>query len=110
MFIPGRVEYSLADGGDTSASSSGSTDTQTLEPADGSSGVILSVESPPIRVTFGRGNRPSPKNGIRLDPGTHFLPIAEPINFVSLHDERPAHVNAIWLRFKPSPHEPASAA
>ena len=95
-----RLEYDIAEkGAHETATSTGSDDPGSLSPPEDAIACYFTVESPPVRVSFD-GEQPSPRHGLLLQPGEHFLPIAHPIRFVSAHEERPATISILWLRPK----------
>jgi hypothetical protein len=98
MHIAGKINYDPTS--QTSASSSGPTDVQTVSPPSGADAVAFSLESPPIRVTFD-GKKPTPHHGLLLRSGDHFLPFAKQMKFASVEQGREAIVNFLWLKLRP---------
>jgi hypothetical protein len=98
MHIAGTIAYDP--GSQTSSTSNGPNDVQTVTPPSGAEGVALSIESPPIRVTFD-GKKPAPHHGLLLRSGDHFFPFAKPMKFASTTPGRDAIVNFLWLKLRP---------
>jgi hypothetical protein len=98
MHIAGNIAYDPLS--QTSSTSGGPNDVQTVNPPARSEGVALSIESPPIRVTFD-GKKPTPHHGLLLRTGDHFLPFAKSMKFASVEPGRPAVVNFLWLKLRP---------
>jgi hypothetical protein len=88
----------------TTATSSGPSDVQTVDPPQGADAVAFTLESPPIRITFD-GRRPSPSHGLKLSEPEHFFPFARQIKFASVEQGRAAIVSFLWLRLKPRDHK-----
>lgn len=100
VILYGRLEYDIhLERAHDVASSQGADDVGVLTPPEDASGCLVSVESPPVRMTFD-GENPTPSHGILLRPGEHFLPLAREIRFVSMHEERRATVSVLWVRVK----------
>ncbi|MGZ4258080.1 MAG: hypothetical protein ACXVRE_09975 [Gaiellaceae bacterium] len=100
MHIVGGITYDPA--GQTTATSSGPSDVQTVNPPSGATAVAFTLESPPIRVTFD-GKKPSPKHGLKLSAPEHFFPFAKQMKFASVEQDREAIVNFLWLKIGPKP-------
>jgi hypothetical protein len=101
MQIYARVDYEPVS--QTSATSNGPNDVQTVSPPSGSDACAFTIESPPVRVTFD-GKKPTPKHGLLLRHGDHFLPFAVQMKFASAYAERQAVINWLWLRHRPARH------
>jgi hypothetical protein len=97
MHIAGRANYDS--GSQTSASSAGPNDIQTVDQPRNAEAVAFSVESPPIRMTFD-GKKPTPHHGLLLRSGDHFLPFAKQMKFASVEQGREAIVNFLWLKLR----------
>ena len=100
MHIVGGIAYDPA--GQTTATSGGPNDVQTVNPPSGANAVAFSLESPPIRVTFD-GKKPTPRHGLKLSAPEHFLPFAKQMKFASVEQGREAIVNFLWLKMRPKP-------
>jgi hypothetical protein len=97
MHIAGRAAYDPLS--QTSATSTGPNDVKTVRPPASAEGMALSIESPPIRVTFD-GKKPTPTHGLLLRAGDHSFPWAKPMKFASVEPGRPAVVNFLWLKLR----------
>jgi hypothetical protein len=100
MHIAGRAAYDF--GSQSSESSGGPRDVQTVDPPAGAEAVALTIESPPIRITFD-GKNPSPTHGLLLKAGDHFFPFARQMKFASAEQGRQTVVNFLWLNMRPEP-------
>jgi hypothetical protein len=98
MHIVGGVAYDSQS--QTTATSSGPSDVQTVNPPRGADAVAFTLESPPIRVTFD-GKKPTPRHGLKLSAPEHFFPFAQQMKFASVEQGREAIVNFLWLRIAP---------
>jgi hypothetical protein len=98
MHIAFSVDYDAAS--QTSATSSGPNDVQTVTPPSQADGVAFTIESPPIRITFD-GKKPTPHHGLLLRAGDHSLSFAREMKFASVEQGREAIVNFLWLKLKP---------
>jgi hypothetical protein len=79
-----------------STTSEGPDDPRTISPPPDATGVLLTVESVPVRVTFD-GTHPTASYGLLLPVGAHAFPLKEEITFVSA-EEGPAAVSVVWLK------------
>src|SRR6266550_1534125 len=101
MQIYARVDYQPVS--QSSATSDGSRDVKNVNPPSNSDAVAFTIESPPIRITFD-GKNPTPRHGLLLREGDHFLPFAVRMKFASNHQHNRATVNFLWLRHRPAGH------
>jgi hypothetical protein len=101
MHIAGIANYDPTS--QTTATSSGPSDVQTVNPPRGADAVAFTLESPPIRITFD-GKRPTPNHGLKLSAPEHFFPFARQMKFASVEQGREAIVSFLWLKLKPRQH------
>jgi len=101
MQIYARVDYEPVS--QSSATSNGPSDVKNVSPPAGSDAVAFTIESPPVRMTFD-GKKPTPRHGLLLREGDHFLPFAVRMKFASAQAEKRATVNFLWLRHRPGGH------
>ena len=94
IIMGGMAEMAFA--GHDWAVSEGPDDPRTISPPADATGVLLSVESASVRVTFD-GTHPTASYGILLPVGAHAFPLKEEITFVSA-EEGPAAVSVAWLK------------
>jgi hypothetical protein len=102
FMIGGFANYSFSN--HDSATSTGPGDPQQLSPPEHAAGMVFTVESPPVRVSFD-GEEPNAERGLLLPQGVYGFPFAAPLGFVSTSEE-PATVSVAWLRLKVTREQP----